>query len=78
MEDIEKIEFHGVTISEYLNDELPLKAFKYYTRIYKDNADPDISITSVLELFEPILNIIKNNNIMIVDDSSLIIKNLKN
>lgn len=76
IEEIIKTEFNGQTIDTYLQNILPKLATKYYTTIYSNNLDPGKRLVNANELFQPIVQIIKNNRIIQVTDESLLVQNL--
>uniref|UniRef100_A0A6C0LSR1 Ankyrin repeat protein n=1 Tax=viral metagenome TaxID=1070528 RepID=A0A6C0LSR1_9ZZZZ len=76
IETISKTEYGGQTIHTYLTNIFPKIAIHYYTNTFDNKLDPNKKITSVSQLFEPILNIIKSTKIILIDDNSILIKNI--
>lgn len=69
--------FNNQTLYSFIFDLLPKLSFKYYTTIYFNNYDDDKKIITGQDLFNPIIQIIKNNNIIQLTDESTLIKNIK-
>ena len=72
---ITAIKFNGYTIDAYLKDVLPALAVKVFTLIYNNNNDPERGVANATDVFIPILNTIKLNNLIVIDDESLLVKN---
>jgi len=64
-------------LMQYVIKILPEKVVKYVLKIYEGEVDPDQNIKSLDQLFEQIINIIKTNSTLPVNDDSSIVKNLK-
>lgn len=78
LNEITTVQFNGQTIESYLTNILPLLAVKYYSSVYNNAIDGDRRITSSFDLYLPIIQIIKANKIIQLDDESLLIQNIKN
>lgn len=63
-------------LNNYVCKELPLKFYKLRSKIFENNNDLD-SINTTNSLFEPIVNIIKNNGIVQLDDNNIFIENFR-
>lgn len=77
LEEILTVEFNGQTLDSYLTTILPLSAIKYYAMIYNNSYDVDRKNVSDVDLFLPIIQIIKSNKIIQITDDSLLIQNLR-
>ena len=77
LDEILSTEYNGQTMDSYLTNILPGLAIKYYTTIYNNKVDTDKQINDYIELFIPILQIVKSNKIVQLTDDSLLIKNLR-
>ncbi len=77
LDEILTIEFNGQTLDSYLTQILPLSAVKYYSLIYNNSYDIDRKNISDVDLFMPIIQIIKSNKIIQIADDSLLIQNLR-
>ena len=75
-EQIISTKFNGHTLKSYLKDVLPRLAIKYFTITYNDIDDHDKKITNANDLFIPLIQIIKNNRLIIINDDSLLVKNI--
>ena len=73
--DIMNTRYENRTIPEYITMVLPRRIVKYYTSVFEQN-DPDENTKSSSDLFTPIINAIKLNRVIQVDDSSPLIQNL--
>lgn len=77
LDEISSVQFNGQTIESYLTNVLPLLAVKYYTSVYNNAFDGDRRITSSFDLYLPIIQIIKANKLVRLEDESLMIQNIK-
>lgn len=77
LQNIDNQKFNGVTINSYLETYLPVLSIKYYSNIYSNSSDPDRRISSSEDLFNPILQIVKNNSQIQLTDDSELIKNFR-
>ena len=77
MQEILDIEFNGLTIDTYMYEYLPKIATKYYTTVYNSTNDVARSITNANDLFLPIIQIIKANKRILINDDSVIIQNFR-
>lgn len=55
-----------------------MRASKYYTAIYTGKYDADKRITTAEDLFQPVINTIKNNKLVQFTEDSLLMQNFKN
>lgn len=65
--------FNGQTIDSYLENVLPNLAYRYYSANLTD-----IGTSTGTDLFQPIINIIRDNQIVRIDESSVLIQNFRN
>lgn len=77
LDSITSTEFQGKTMESYLRTVLPRKIVKLYTSVYDNEYDADRKTTSVSDLFLPIIQTIKRNNLIVINDDSLLIQNLR-
>uniref|UniRef100_A0A6C0CBY2 Ankyrin repeat protein n=1 Tax=viral metagenome TaxID=1070528 RepID=A0A6C0CBY2_9ZZZZ len=70
--------FNNTTLDMYLNNILPKRAIKFYTKIYDNSNDPEQKITNDKDLLIPILNIIKSVKMIIIDDNHIFVENFNN
>ncbi|CAH6421769.1 Hypothetical protein KVN_LOCUS455 [uncultured virus] len=63
-------------LEKYIINILPKKLVKFELKIFVDDFDEDIKITSIDSLFEEIINIIKLNGVLPIQNDSSLIKNL--
>ena len=64
-------------LDTYLSETLPRTIVKHYTGIYNSASDPDILITNADDLFLPLINSIKSTRIIVIDDNSTVIQNVR-
>ena len=76
--DIMATEYEGQTIESYIKTVLPYKMVKYFSLIWENGMDKDKKITSGADLFTPILNTLKANKVIKLDDNSIVIQNIRN
>lgn len=69
--------FNGNTIDTFLSNVLPSMAVKFFTQIYNNDYDTDRRILSSSDLFLPIIQIIKANRMTVLNDDSILIKNIR-
>jgi len=69
---------NGQTIESYLRDILPKRAISFYTKVYQNGSDPLMKIVNENELMTPILNIIKANTKIIIEDDNIFVLNFHN
>lgn len=70
-------EFNGQTIDRYLYEKLPWQAVKYYTTTYESDTDIDRRTTTGNDLFLPLIQIIKSNKIILINDESVLVQNFR-
>lgn len=70
--------YAGQTLDSFMYDRLPVLAYKYYTKIYRGSSDPDMLITNSSDIFAPLIEIIKANRLIIIDENSPLISNIRN
>ena len=70
-------EFNGVTLNGFLENILPMKVYKYFTLTYVNDYDPDRKITNDTDIFEPIIEFVKQFRMIQITDESVIVKNIR-
>ena len=77
LDEIISVKFNGETLDSYLNNVLPKAAIKYFINVYNNDYDSDRKILNGSDLFNPLIQIIKENRLIQLTDDSVLIKNLK-
>jgi len=77
LDEITNTKFGGYSINTYLSERLPLLAAKYFTGIYIGGNDSDRKITNGNDLFLPLIQIVKANKSVQLNDESILIQNLR-
>jgi ankyrin repeat protein len=77
LNEILDVEFNGQTLDSFLTNILPMSAIKYYAMIYENSYDVERRNISDMDLFMPIIQIIKSNKVIMLTDESLLIQNIR-
>ncbi|AEQ33265.1 ankyrin repeat protein [Megavirus chiliensis] len=77
IDSITNAKFNGVTLDRYLYDVLPQLAYKYYTTVYNNSDDIDMKITNGNDLYLPIIQILRQNNLINITDDSVLAQNFR-
>lgn len=77
LDEILSSELNGGTLDSFLNNILPKKMYKYITNSYVSDYDPDRKILNGSDIFEPIIDFIKQFRKVQITDESILIKNIK-
>lgn len=64
-------------LARYVVGEIPKMTVKHVLKIYNDDYDSSKKISNFDDIFSPILGIIKSNGVIMIDDDSSLIKNLR-
>ena len=75
---ISNTRYANQTIQDYIYNILPQAALAFYTTTYQNQNDPERTVVDSSDLFFPILQIVKNNPLMELTDSSPVISTLIN
>ncbi len=56
---------------------MPQLAYKYYTTVYNNSDDIDMKITNGNDLYLPIIQILRQNNLVNITDDSVLVQNFR-
>ena len=77
LDEILSTKFNGETLDSFLNKILPKRMYKYVTNSYISDYDPDRKILNGSDIFEPIIELVKQFRVVQVTDESILVKNIK-